>query len=133
MRFVRRSAFAFALVEVLIGVTIFVIGVLALGRAVQNCVNASGLTSDEDRVRLILSNRMAEIQATPGTPDTSKETKIDSGYGEVKLIQKSAPAGLIESDGKELVGVNVVSLTAQWTRGGILQTKRIQLYVYRQG
>src|SRR2546421_337530 len=69
------SRAAFALYEVLIGVAIFAIGVLALGRAVQNCLNASTLNAEEERVRQILSNRMAEIQVTPGFPDSSKETK----------------------------------------------------------
>jgi Tfp pilus assembly protein PilV len=128
----NRRGQGFALYEVLIGVSIFVIGVLALGRAVENCINASTLTADEDRVRQILSNRMAEIQATPGSPDTSKESKIDTGYGILKLVQKSGPASLTEADGKELIGVSVVTLTAQWTRGGIVQSKRIEFYVYRQ-
>src|SRR5689334_4589539 len=75
---------AFALYEVLIGVAIFAVGVLALGRATQNCLNASTLDAEEERVRQILSNRMAEIQATPGFPDAAKESKINSGYGEVK-------------------------------------------------
>src|SRR6185312_760114 len=67
-RSVRRHGFA--LYEVLLGVSIFVIGILALGRSVQNCLNASALTAEDSRVRLILSNRMAEIQATPGVPDS---------------------------------------------------------------
>src|SRR5436309_15610376 len=58
----------FALYEVLLGVTVFVVGVLALGRCVENCLNASTLAAEDSRIRLILSNRMAEIQATPGVP-----------------------------------------------------------------
>src|SRR5437899_4594608 len=90
---IRNSPRAFALYEVLIGLAIFVLGVLALGRAVENCLNASTLNAEEERVRQILSNRMAEIQTTPGLPDSVKESKVDTGYGLVKLLQKSAPAG----------------------------------------
>src|SRR6266480_1762276 len=85
----RRGGFA--LYEVILGVIIFVIGVLALGRSVENCLTASTLTAEDSRVRLILANRMAEIQATPGVPDSAKEMKVDTGYGLVKLIQKSVP------------------------------------------
>lgn len=123
---------AFALYEVLIGVAIFAVGVLALGRAVENCLNASTLNAEEDRVRQILSNRMAEIQTTPGFPDTSKEMKVDTGYGVVKLIQKSAPAGLKEEN-IELGGINLVTLTARWTRSGSTQSRQLQFYVYRRG
>ncbi len=128
---IRNSASAFALYEVLIGVTIFAVGVLALGRAVENCLNASTLNAEEERVRQILSNRMAEVQAGPGFPDATKELKIDTGYGIVKLIQKNVPAGLTEPGNVQLSGINLVTLTAQWMRGGTRQSKQISFYVYR--
>jgi hypothetical protein len=125
-----RSTCAFALYEVLLGVTIFAVGVLVIGRSISNCLNASTINAEEDRVRQILANRMAEIQATPTVPDASAATNIDSGYGPVKLIQKSAPSGLKEND-VDLVGINRVTLLAEWERGGINQTQRIEFYVYR--
>ena len=129
----RHGKRAFALYEVLLGLAIFIIGVLVLGRSVENCLNASTLSSEEDRVRQILSNRMAEIQATPGFPDAKKETKVDTGYGEVRLIQKSVPAGLKDEKDLEISGINLVTLSAEWIRGGIAQSKRIAFYVYRNG
>jgi hypothetical protein len=123
----------FALYEVVLGVAIFAVGVLALGRAVENCLNASMLNAEEEAVRQILSNRMAEIQAAPGFPDRVKEFKIQSGYGAVKLVQKSAPADLTEPGGTRLSGINLVTLTAQWERGGSSQSRQIKFYVYRQG
>ena len=117
----------------LIGVTIFVVGVLALGRAVENCLNASVLSTQEDRVRQVLSNRMAEVQATPGPPDESSEIKVETGYGEVKIVQRSVPAGLKNEKEIELVGLNTVTLTAEWTRGGVPQSRTVEFYVYRTG
>src|SRR5713226_4241595 len=95
-RIKKQLVSGFALYEVLLGVAIFAVGVLALGRAVENCMNASMLNAEEDAVRQILSNRMAEIQATRGAPDSAKEFKVDSGYGMIKLLQKSASAELTE-------------------------------------
>src|SRR2546421_6797659 len=129
----RSCGRGFALYEVLLGVTVFVIGVLALGRSVENCLTASTLSAEDSRVRLVLANRMAEIQATPGAPDSAKESKVDTGYGLVKLIQKSVPAQLTEEDGVELNGVNLVTLKAEWARGGVTQSESIQFYVYRAG
>ena len=128
-----RGQTAFALYEVLMGLAIFAIGVLALGRAVENCLNATTLNAEENRVRQILSNRMAEVQATPGFPDAAKEFNVDTGYGIVKLIQKSAPAELEEDNGAPLAGVNRVTLTAKWTRGGANQSQQLEFYVYRPG
>jgi Tfp pilus assembly protein PilV len=130
MRPGKRSTIGFALYEVLIGLAIFVLGVLALGRAVENCLNASTLNAEEERVRQILSNRMAEIQTSPGLPDAAEESKVDTGYGMVTLLQKSAPAGMKEGN-IELAEINLVTLTAQWTRSGVKQSRQLQFYVYR--
>jgi len=130
---IRNVYRAFALYEVLLGVAIFAIGVIALGRAVENCLNASTISAEESAVRQILSDRMAEIQAAPGLPDSEKEFKIKSGYGMVKLIQKSAPAGLTEPDNTLVSGINLVTLTAQWQHSALPQSKKIQFYVYRPG
>ena len=124
---------AFALYEVLLGVAIFCLGVLVLGRSVENCLRATSLAAEDDRVRQILSNRMAEIQVSPGLPDESKETKIDTGYGEVKLIQRAGDAGLRDDEGLEMSGIRLVNLTVEWTRGRQLQSRKIEFYVYRQG
>lgn len=133
MRPVRHLARAFALYEVLLGVAIFCIGVIVLGRSIQNCMNATTLSADEDRMRQVLSNRMAEIQATPGIPDKTKETKIDTGYGEVTLIQNSGPAGLKDDKDLELGGLFQVTLRVEWKRAGQTQKKKVEFYVYRIG
>jgi hypothetical protein len=128
---IRNFCRAFALYEVLLGVAIFAVGVLALGRSAENCLSASALDAEEDAVRQILGNRMAEIQAAPGFPDRAKEFKIDSGHGVVTLIQKSAPAELVEPNNTRLDGIDLVTLTAQWERRGSRQSKQINFYVYR--
>jgi len=129
----RNNFLGFALYEVLIGVAIFTAGVLTLGAAVKNCVQATGLSAEEERVRQILSDRMAEIQASPGFPDKKKETKVDSGYGDIVLIQESVPASLKGENNLELTGINRITLTAQWKRGGVEQSRQVWFYIYRNG
>jgi Tfp pilus assembly protein PilV len=129
----KRARAAFALYEVLIGLAIFSVGVLALGRSVQNCLNASGINAEEDRVRQILANRMAELQATPGFPDAKKETKVATGYGEVLLVQRSVPTPVRVDATAEINGINLVTLSAEWKRNGVARSRKIQFYVYRAG
>lgn len=128
-----RKSRGFALYEVLIGMTIFIVGIVALGRSVQNCLNASSLSAEEDRVRQFLSNRMAEVQATPGVPDAAREIRVESGYGPVRILQKTVTAGLKDAKNTELSTLHRVSLTAKWSRGGTVQSKEIEFYVYRAG
>jgi len=133
MRRNRHRSDGFALYEVLIGVTIFAIGVIALGRSVENCINASTLSTQEDRVRQILANQMAEIQATPGAPEEKRERKVDTGYGPVTVVQQSVPAEMKTEKNLEVSGINRVTLTANWARGGVKQERRLEFYVYRAG
>src|SRR5256885_16636666 len=57
---------AFALYEVLIGLLIFAVGIRALGRAANNCMNARGLSRDDSPVRGVLANRMVDVATSPG-------------------------------------------------------------------
>ncbi|MEP6685282.1 MAG: hypothetical protein ABJB22_00770 [Verrucomicrobiota bacterium] len=132
----RRDNFsrpAFALYEVLLGVTIFAVGVLVLGRSLENCLNASAINEEENRVRQALSNRMAEIQASPGPPDPTHESKVDTGFGVVKLKEKTVPAGLKSDQNSELFGISKVTLTAEWSRQNAAQSQQLVFYVYRGG
>jgi Tfp pilus assembly protein PilV len=128
-----RAEYAFALYEVLIGVAIFSLGVIALGRAVENCLNASTISAEENVVRQILSDRMAQVQAASAVPEAEKEFKIKTSYGRVILTQKTAPAALTEPDNTLITGINLVTLTARWEHAGAPQSKQIQFYVYRSG
>ena len=128
-----RSKYAFALYEVLIGVAIFTVGVIALGRAVENCLNASTINAEENVVRQILSDRMAQVQAASAVPEAEREFKIKTHYGRVTLTQKTAPAALTEPDNTLITGINLVTLTARWEHSGVPQSKQIQFYVYRSG
>jgi hypothetical protein len=49
------------------------------------------------------------------------------------VAQKSAPAGLKNEKDIELSGINHVILTAEWKRGGITQSRKLEFYVYRAG
>ena len=128
-----RSKYAFALYEVLLGVAIFALGVISLGRAVQNFLNASTISAQENVVRQILSDRMAQVQAAAGVPEPEKEFKLRTNYGRVILTQKTAPAALTEPDNTVINGINLVTLTAHWQHAGVPQSKQIQFYVYRSG
>src|SRR5207245_4384698 len=98
--------------DVLLVITIFSLGVIALGRAVENCLNASTINAEEGVVPQILSNRMAEIQAARAVPDDSREFKVDTNYGGIKVVQKTTAAELTEPDNTLLNGIYLVTITA---------------------
>ena len=126
-----RGQMAFALYEVLLGVAVFALGVIALGRAVENCINASTISAEENVVRQILSDRMAQVQAAAAVPEAEKEFKINTNYGRIVLTQKTAPAPSTEPDNTLINGINIVTLTARWEHAGFPESKQIEFYVYR--
>ena len=133
---IRRRATAtcaFALYEVLLGVAVFALGVIALGRAVENCINASTISAEDNVVRQILSDRMAQVQAATAVPDAEKEFKIDTHYGRIILHQKTETAALTEPDNTLITGINMVTLTANWEHAGVQESRQLQFYVYRSG
>ena len=69
--FRRRNSRGFMLLEIMLAVFIFTMGVIALGASLTQCVNAQRLRNESERARLALQNRMAEIQANPAMPDNS--------------------------------------------------------------
>ena len=128
-----KATRAFALYEVLIGVAVFALGVIALGRAVENCINASTISAEDNVVRQILSDRMAQVQAASAVPDAEKEFKIDTHYGRIILHQKTEAAALTEPDNTLITGMNIVTLSASWAHAGVPESRQIQFYVYRSG
>src|SRR5205823_8292352 len=119
-----RLTRAFALYEVLLGVAVFALGVIALGRAVENCINASTISAEDNVVRQVLSDRMAQVQAASAVPDAEKEFKIDTNYGRMILHQKTQPAALTEPDNTLITGMNIVTLSASWAHAGVPESRQ---------
>src|SRR5438552_11165181 len=96
---------------------------------------------DDPPGRLLLDNRTTEEQTTPRQPDLEKQNKIDNEHGIVRLLQKVQAEDLKEESSiagstggtflTPIIGINRVTLTTQWTRGGVRQSKQIAFYVYR--
>ena len=97
----------FALYEVLLGVTIFVIGVVALGRSVQNCLTASTLSAEDSRVRLVLANRMAEIQLPRSAMTSTEKNQLGYGY-HADFLHHTGAMGLNRAKGDAKFRTNLL-------------------------
>ena len=120
---------AFILLETMIGVFVFAIGVLALARCVDQCLNAEIAKASDQRARLALENRMAEIEA--GAVNVSKpgSEKLKGMFQGITLKQSRTPLRTKNEQGKELVGLFVVNLEADWKDSGLEQSKALSFYV----
>jgi len=131
-RNIRHSGRAsFVLIEVMLGVMIFALGVLALGRCVNNCVTAETMRQETERARLALENRMAEVEA--GQIATNKDISEDMGDSFPGMTVKQTRQPVVAKNEKNEVinGLYQVTLEVDWTSGNEPQSKQISFYVLR--
>jgi hypothetical protein len=122
---------AFVLLEVMLGVAIFSIGVLALGECVNHCVQAEVLQKEDRIARIALANRMAEVEG--GAVDSSKnrEDELKGLFKGITIRQKVSQVHIKNELKQELQGLYQVELEAVWQSGGQPQSKALSIYVQR--
>ena len=125
----RRAAFV--LLEAMLGVAIFAVGVIALGACVNNCLSAEAARAQDQRVRLALSNRMAEIEAGAVILEETKTEKLKGLFEGITLKQTRKVLDKKNEDDQELRELYTVTLEASWMNGTQSQSKDLSFYVLR--
>ncbi len=105
----------FLLIEILLAIAIFVVGVIALGRCVSNCLTAQEVRNSEERARLALENAMLEIQASPVLPDEQHRTKLEGMFAGMTLLEHRRTLVVENEDQVLLPDLHEIRLTVEWT------------------
>ena len=127
----RRIA-GFLLLETMIGVMVFAIGVLALAHCVEQCLNVESAKVWDERARVALENRMAEIEAGAIFIETGKQEQLKGMFEGITLEQTRTPLRLKDENKKELAGLFQIQLEADWQESGGKQSKVLTFYVLQQ-
>ena len=109
-----RAAGGFLLLEIVLATIIFVVGVVALGRAMGNCLTAQEFRVQEETARTALENRMAEIQASPVLPDENRETVLKGMFTGITLIEHRHTLEVKNEDNVALPDLHEMTMTAEW-------------------
>jgi Tfp pilus assembly protein PilV len=125
------SSRAFVLVEVMLGVMIFAVGVLALGRCVSNCISAESAREESDRARLALGNRMSEVEAGEIPSDKERSDDLGDAFPGMTLKQSRHQVVAKDEKGGAILGLYEVDLEVDWTSGTEPESKAISFYVLR--
>ena len=120
----------FVLLEALLAVAIFALGVLALGRCVSNCVAAEHAIMEDAQVRRLLVNRIAEIEAGVVAPTDAKTEELAGPLRGLTLTQSSVALAKKNETGQDLVGLLAVTLTASWRSDGENHVREQTFYAY---
>lgn len=121
----------FVLIEVMLGVMIFALGVLALGRCVGNCITAESARQETERARLALENRMAEVEAGEIATDKNRTDDLGDAFPGITIKQSRRPVVAKNEKGDVINGLYEVELEADWTTENEPQSRAISFYVLR--
>jgi type II secretion system protein I len=119
----------FVLLEAILAVGIFAIGVLALGRCVNNCIAAEHFKREDALAGQALENRMAEIEAGAVVPESSGAEILESPFDGMKLKQTVLPLQIKNEKDQDLAGLLSVALSVAWTSSGASRERSLTFYV----
>ncbi len=126
-----RGKSGFLLLETMIGVAIFAIGVLALAKCFDNLLGAETAKAEDEKARLALQNRMAEIECRAVDFDESQTETLKGMFKEFTLKQTKTKFPYKNEFGQELPGLFIVTLQALWKSPDGPQSKSLSFYVFQ--
>ena len=121
---------AFVLFEAMIAVAMFSIGVLALGKCVENCIVAEMIKVEDERARRFLSNRMAEIEMGSVVMRDKESEELKGEFEGMTLKTTRVALKKKNEDGKELFGIFAITLELEWKNKGQPRARELSFYVY---
>jgi Tfp pilus assembly protein PilV len=118
----------FVLLEAMVAVMIFAIGIVALGRCVENCMRAELAQVSDANARRVLENRMREIQVGAIALKESNTEDLKGPFAGMKLTTKSRKEKF--QNEKEInFEIEVVELEVLWEVDGRENSRTLDFYV----
>ena len=111
----RRREGGFLLLEIILATAIFSLGVVALGNCLSACLTSQQVRAQEDRARMALENRMAEIQASPALPDELRRSDLKGMFKGMTMIERRKALDIKNEDNVTLNDLHEITLSVEWT------------------
>jgi len=125
-----HSRSGFLLLETMIGVAVFAIGVLVLGWCMENCLNAEVVRNRDQLARLALENRMSEVEGgVVQVTDEPFEEALTGRFQGITIRHSRVPVHLENEKREQLSNLFEVYLEATWNTPVGPQSKTIRFYV----
>lgn len=125
-----KRAGGFMLLEALLAVTIFAIGVLTLGRCVSGCLSAVRLKEQDALARRALENRWAEIESGAVQLSNESAEELKPPFDGMTLKTTRVDVEKVNEKEERITGISAVTLSVAWTSDGEEQSKQLMFYFY---
>ena len=121
----------FVLLEAMLAVAIFALGVIGLGHCISQGLAVEQLMAEDARACRVLENRATEVEAGAISAATATEPLGGINTGMV-LKQTCVPAHKRDEAGRDLANLYRVTLEATWMSHGEPQSRSLNFYVYAE-
>lgn len=124
-----KKAGGFMLLEALLAVTIFALGVLVLGRCVSGCLSAVRLKEEDALARRALENRWAEIESGAVQLTNESTEELKPPFEGMTLKTTRVDVEKVNENNEKITGISAVTLNVVWTSDGEEQSKELLFYL----
>jgi Tfp pilus assembly protein PilV len=122
----------FVLLEAMLAVAIFALGMLALGRCVSAGLAAEQFKAEDARARRVLENRLAEIEAGAVPIDKTLTETLKEPFAGFKLTQTPTELKMQNEKKEDLAGLYAVNIEVSWSSGRDKSSKSLIVYVQKR-
>lgn len=130
LRLASRARGGFLLLESMLAVAIFAVGIMALGRCVENCLKAEKFRREEALAQRALANFVVQIEtdALPLTDQMSE--KLKGAWTGMTMNITREPLKLVNEKDQELFGLYRVKLDLSWRSGADTIHRELAFNIY---
>ena len=117
----------FVLIEALLAVAIFALGVLTLGRCISQGLSAERFEMEDARASRVLQNRYEEIEARAVAENDTTE-KLEAPNQGLTLKQSVRALHKRDEHGREMAKLAVVTLKVEWVENTVTESRSLTFY-----
>ena len=118
----------FLLLEVMLAVVIFALGMLALGRCVRETLRAEGIRREEERASRVLANALAQVESGALKLGSPVREPLKGMYEGMELRVSREPLKEKNEKNQDLSGLYRVKLEVTWEKGGEQLSRELTFY-----
>ena len=128
LRLPGRLIGGFLLMEVMLAVVIFALGMLALGRCVRDTLRADGFRRQEERASRALSNALAQVESGAMKLGSPVREPLKGVYEGMELRVTREPLKEKNEKDQDITGLYRVKLEVSWESGGERLSRELTFY-----
>ena len=122
----------FLLLEVMLAVAVFAIGVLSLGECVNHCLTAESARKEDQLAHDALRDRLRMIESGAYSPTTNGSDQLEDRFASITMQQSFQPLQLKNENNQPISNLYSVHLEAHWQSGSQAESKAITFYVFQK-